>query len=339
MSNDKENALFIHRSEGSLPCRPPDNSLQQIIPSELKHYRTDSMNFKDQLALNLPFIIAVLFLLLTKNTDAVQCTANQISSLSVNGCDCQKSGVPVQCPLLAPQCGSPPTEVVPIYKNNGGQILWGQGCIDANFGCNGCYLWYGSLCQCLKNPGDCFQVQVSGNPIWALLSKKAPSGLITTSQKLPGILQLDQAPLPDLGWTLGQYILRNPQDKAVKYTRASGSLAMNSVATRSEEQIHIHVCDNPTSKLRQALSKLQRSDFAALAPVPGYSMWCQVAKHAGEDMLVAARISEFLTNILPPSAYCNKYKVGAGLITDPLDYSWACVTTGTTSAEELFCFS
>lgn len=296
------------------------------------------MKFKDQLALNPLFIIAVLFLVLTKNTEAAQCTANQISSLSVNGCDCQQSGVPVQCPLLAPQCGSPPTDVVPINQNNGGQILWGQGCVDANFGCHGCYLWYGSLCHCLKNPGVCTTIKVPGNPIWALLSNTAPRGLITTSQKLPGILQLDQAPQPHLGWQLGQYILKHPNpDPAVKYTRASGSLAMNSVATRTEEQIHIHVCDNPTSNLRQDLSKLLRSKYTTWELVPGYSLWCQVAPFSASDIDVAAIISDYLTTIPHLSASCDKYKVGAGLITDSHDYSWACVTTGTTSAEELFC--
>ncbi|KAL5366250.1 hypothetical protein BJX96DRAFT_169780 [Aspergillus floccosus] len=296
------------------------------------------MKFKDQFALTSLLIIAVLLLILPKNTEAAQCTANQISSLSVNGCDCQQSGVPVQCPLLAPQCGSPPTDVVPLNQYNGGQILWGEGCVDANFGCDGCYLWYGSLCHCLKSPGGCTRIlpAVPGNPIWALLSNTAPRGLITTSQKLPGILQLDQAPEPYRGWQLGQYILSHP-DPAVKYTRASGSLAMNSVATRTEEQIHIHVCDNPTSNLRQDLSKLPLSKYATLELVPGYSMWCQVATSSGSDIDVAKTISNYLKTIPHLSASCDKYKVGAGLITDSRDYSWACVTTGTKSAEELFC--
>lgn len=296
------------------------------------------MKFKDQLALNPLSIIAALFLVLIRNTEAAQCTANQISSLSVNGCDCQKSGVPVKCPLLAPQCGLPPNLAVPINQYNGGQVLWGEGCIDANFGCDGCYLWYGSLCECLKHPGGCTSTQpvVAGNPIWVLLSNTALRGLITTSQKLPGILQLDQAPEPDKGWQLGQETLKHP-DKSVKYTRARGALAMNSVATRTEEQIHIHVCDNPTSNLRRDLSKLLRSDYANLAPVPGYSMWCQVAPFSGTNINVAARIFDYLATIPHLAASCDKYKIGAGLITDTKDYSWACVTTGDVSAEELFC--
>lgn len=300
------------------------------------------MKFKDQLALNPLFIIAVLFLALIKNTEAVQCTADQISSLSVNGCDCQKHGGAVDCPLMAPQCGAAqhPNEVVKISRFNGGQILWGEGCIDANFGCNGCYLWFSSLCQCLKAPagGDCTRTMplIAGNPIWALLSKTAPSGLITTSQKLPGILQLDQAPEPDAGWQIGQFALRNPDTQHVTYTRDRGALAMNSVATRTEEQIHIHVCDNPTSNLRTVLSTLQRSKYtAALAPVPSLPLMCQVAQFSGTNIEVAPKIFDHLKTLA--SYDCDRNRVGAGLITDIKDYSWACVTTGNTGAEELFC--
>ncbi|KAK9371940.1 uncharacterized protein V1513DRAFT_285974 [Lipomyces chichibuensis] len=42
---------------------------------------------------------------------------------------------------------------------------------------------------------------------------------------------------------------------------------MNSVATRSEEQVHIHVCDNPASKIRDKLSSLWRDNYRTLQSV------------------------------------------------------------------------
>lgn len=300
------------------------------------------MMFKEKLALNPLFIIAVLFLVLTRNTEAAHCTANQISSLNVAGCDCQKSGVPAKCPLLSPQCGSPPSTNIRISPYNGGLNLWGQGCLDDNFACDGCYLWFGSLCYCLKSPGSCTLTTpvVPGNPIWVLLEKH---DLITTTQKLPGILELHLAPEPNRGWQLGQDTLNNPPTGA-PYTRTTGALAMNSLATRTEEQIHIHVCNNQNSKLRTLLSKQTRTDYATLTPVTldatfpaGSSMWCQVAKSANTNIDVAASIFAYLGKIPDYAASCEKFDVGAGLINDSHGYSWACVTTGTRGAEDLFC--
>jgi hypothetical protein len=184
-----------------------------------------------------------------------------------------------------------------------------------------------------------------GGRIWALLSKKAKKGLITTSQMLSGILELSQAPEPNGGWQLGQETFKSP-DTAVDYNRASGTLAMNSVATRTEEQIHIHVCDNKVSSLRAELTKLTRSHYTALTQVflpktvhSDSLLFCQVAPHSGDTIDVAASISTYLNNnILNYAASCDKFYVGAGLMTDDRDYSWACVTAGISAgAENLFC--
>ncbi|KAJ5626009.1 hypothetical protein N7510_002318 [Penicillium lagena] len=266
--------------------------------------------------------------------------------MQVTGCSCLQSGVAAKCPLLAPQCNSPtaPNEVVPISPFNGGQLLWGQGCIDANVPCNACYIWFGSLCRCLKNSADCTLAQpnVVGDPIWALLSNKAAHGLITTSQKLPGILQLKQAPEPNRGWQLGQSVLRNPPTTPAQYTRKTGALAMNSVSTRTEEQIHIHVCNNPTSVIRTILSRLPRAGYtqSTLVPLPlgfpaGSELRCQISPQPGMDINVANAILKYLG---PLHSYgCEQFRVGAGLIIDNYDYTWACVTTGTRGAEDLFC--
>lgn len=300
------------------------------------------MRFIQEHSLHPLFLTTFLLHLLIEGSTAVQCTSNQISSLNVAGCDCQQHGVPLKCPLYAPQCDSlvAPSTVVRINPNNGGLNLWGDGCIDGNFACNGCYLWFGSLCRCLKPAGTCTLTTpaVAGNPIWALLEDHM---LITTTQKLPGILELHLAPEPNRGWQLGQDTLRNPPQGAT-YTRATGALAMNSVATRTEEQIHIHVCENQSSIVRRELSMLTRSSYTTLtnvpiAGIPANSLKCQVAPFSGMNVNVATAIFDELNGIPNYAASCDKFLVGAGLITDIHDYTWVCVTTSTRAAEELFC--
>ncbi|KAK9321252.1 hypothetical protein V1517DRAFT_374887 [Lipomyces orientalis] len=298
--------------------------------------------------------IVVLVLVLVRNTACAPCTSNDIENMDVSGCDCPSqfpsppsdlTCVGTAAQVCSQTCGNPQTTIPSRAK----LIQCGQGCIAANSECNGCYVWFHSLCSCihdLQHGSTTTGCVASGNlnpghpnqPVWMLLNA---GDLITTTQQLTGILQLNNAHDPDGGWRLGQQLF---QQGHAGINRAAGSLAMNSVATRSEEQVHIHVCNNPTSHLRDTLSSLWRGNYGTLQSVPltsgfkpGSEMSCRVSANKGEVINMARDINDYLGSHASPPASCGAYYVGAGVITDANDYTWACVTTGTRSAEELFC--
>jgi len=166
--------------------------------------------------------------------------------------------------------------------------------------------------------------------------------LITTTQTIPGILQLGS---DNTGWQLGQTQLASPGIPLVSSTatRKTGTLSVNSVLRRTEEQIHIHVCD-ASSQLRTYLTTIALpGHFKVLAPLPTSflpnfptgTIWCQASQTKGDQRVdVAGITAEYLKN----ANGCEKSRVGAGLITDGNDYSWACITTAQDfSAEDLFC--
>jgi hypothetical protein len=161
--------------------------------------------------------------------------------------------------------------------------------------------------------------------------------LITTTQLIPGILQLDTAPDIDGGFRLGQDTL------STQGIRSTGTLAMNSVSTRSEEQIHIHVCDYPGSPLRDIIDGLDVNKYKSSQPVDlsalhksNAAMNCRVAPNPGVDVNTGRDVVEWLKQY-QGSNNCAQYNVGAGFITDSNDNSWACVVTGARAAENLFC--
>jgi hypothetical protein len=169
--------------------------------------------------------------------------------------------------------------------------------------------------------------------------------IITITDLIPGILSVDTADDPDGGFRLGQDTLRN-KFLGQKYDRQTGTLAMNSVVTRSEEQIHIHMCFSQFSGVRKILDRLTLSDYLNLAwvdlatlkkPDAPY-MYCRASTNKGGDINMAREISgylHYLTATLGPNN-CAKYTVGAGVITDSNDYSWAYVTIGRRAAETIF---
>jgi len=245
------------------------------------------------------------------------------------------------CPITCNP--SPPSPVVPRAELS----QCGSGCVNANSKCNGCYIWFSSLCRCLRDFQFGFQTDCKASPdigtglpqpqqppSWVLLRT---GDLITTTQLIPGILQLNTAPDIDGGFRLGQNTLNDQQ------IRGTGTLAMNGVSTRSEEQIHIHVCDYPGSPLRDILDGLDVNKYKTSQSVPlgalhkpNAAMNCRVSPNQGVDINMARDITDWLKQY-HGSNDCAQYNVGAGVITDSSDYSWACVVTGARAAENLFC--
>lgn len=259
-----------------------------------------------------------LILLLPWLTSAAECTQSDISHLSVSGCTCQKffTSCPLTCPLGG-GCG----------QNSNTVKKCDVGCTDDNKDCSTCNLYYGGLCRCIQD-GDCFHDPSTGS--WTLLHART---LITTPHLLPGILQLGT---DNNGWKLGQIALSTGKVSSV----SAGTLAMNSVTSRTEEQIHIHVCDRPTSVFQQYLDKKNAAHYSQLTAIDfdqlGFqknSIQCQALKTKNFDM--AKLTSDYLNKL---GAGCAKYHVGAGLITDKQGYTWGCITTQG-SAEFLFCMN
>lgn len=279
------------------------------------------------------------------------CTSDDIIKMDVSQCDCptkfpsdQKN---LSC-LTNPQtcyqaCGTPPIKV----PSRAQLTTCGSGCVTTNSDCNGCYIWFHSLCGCIHDlqsptpkasciPDRHITPGKASPPAWIVTSG---GDLITTTQLLPGILQLNTAPEADAGFQLGQKTLRSGHPTRY-YSRQNGTLAMNSVSTRSEEQIHIHLCENVASLTRDLLSGVNRSDYKLLNRVkippglqPDSAMYCRVSSSPGTNIDVAPDI----LHVLSFTKACDLYNVGAGLLTDRHDYSWSCVTAGNRSAEGIFC--
>jgi hypothetical protein len=290
--------------------------------------------------------IMALMLVLPMDTSAAICSSDAISRMDVKtGCECATNFPSTNCVACSlPSCGTPP-RVITLF---GKLSTCGHGCVNGNIGCGACYLWFDSLCDCIHRlenglNTDCISSEdlTLGPPnkaIWMLLNSRTE---ITTTQLVPGILELHQVTDSDAGFRLGQEVLQ--QNKI--FSRASGALALNSVATREQEQIHIHVCNNPpNSKLRNVLNTLTRTKFKILNSVPlpnfppGSAMSCRVAPNPSLSIDMARDINNYLLSTVAKAPQsCDQYYVGAGVITDKNDYSWACVTTGTKSAEDIFC--
>jgi hypothetical protein len=153
--------------------------------------------------------------------------------------------------------------------------------------------------------------------------------LITTNLPLYGIEDLHYAdPYADDGWLFGQK----------HYNRSTQALAMNSKASRTQEQIHIHVCDiknqpcNQSGRTRDILSCLDRGHYKNMESVPLMpgDTKCKVANNTGSPIDIAEDIKREMQKD------CNVY-IGAGIITDRKDYTWACVTDSPQAAEWIYC--
>lgn len=281
------------------------------------------------------------------------CTSDDIAKMNVRGCTCPStfpqppsnlvcvtpSG---QCPI---NCNPPPPPSPVIPRAELSQCY--SGCVDANFECNGCYIWFSSLCRCIQDFQAGTQTtciaspsigvgppQPNQSPSWVVLGG---GDLITTTDLIPGILQLSSAADVDGGFRLGQDTLNN------RGIRGTGTLAINSVSTRSEEQIHIHVCDHPGSAVRGILDELRRDDYKTTSsvdlsalPEPSAAMSCRASPNRGEDINMGRDIVDWLTQYAGTTT-CAQYDVGAGVIVDSNDHSWACITTGHRASERLFC--
>lgn len=161
--------------------------------------------------------------------------------------------------------------------------------------------------------------------------------LITSTLPVSGIENLRDAGIhADDGWRFAQK----------NYNRSAQALVMNSMAARTEEQIHIHVCDikdqpcNQSGRTREILSCLSRDtssrdDFKKLKAVPLMpgDTKCKVSPTKGSQG--SLDIAEDIETEIRKKD-CKLY-TGAAIITDKNDFTWACVTDSPVAAEYIYC--
>jgi len=275
---------------------------------------------------------------LEDNTSQSQCTSNDIIKLNVAGCTCPEPNT--DCSHFKYVCAG---QSFPANSGLQTGSTCGEGSNSAS--CKSCYIWSHGFCSCVQNilakkTTNCKSspsLQSGVDTIWMLNEGR---DLITINKPVPGILELSSLPSTpidyrNVGWRLGQSVSN----------RTSNALAMNSALRRSEEQIHIHVCDvfqyGNSGQTRDMLTSLKKSDYTTLKKVVKsgleMEMFCRVSSSKNLPSKGAIiDIADDIADILKRQDIC-RYQVGAGIVTDNDDYTWACVTTGSNAAESIFC--
>jgi hypothetical protein len=242
------------------------------------------------------------------------CSTDRIEkgATALGGCQCsagkEKEPKCQKCPLT--ECN------VPGLLSVSRLATCNQGCIDANHPCDNCFLWFDSVCNCQKH-GNCPTFNL--NPEWVRI---ASGKLISTTKKTPGVLQL-QSEAP---WQYGQRDLDRPNK----------ALTINSVKTRTQEQIHIHVC--PVKEIVQRILASQKyTDFQDMGPikmpVADPNPWlCKVNPTKGQTI---SGVTADLQNQIK-KAKCKDF-IGAAVVVDSNDRAWACVTTDDQPTQYTFC--
>ncbi|KAJ5677361.1 uncharacterized protein N7477_002994 [Penicillium maclennaniae] len=241
------------------------------------------------------------------------CKGNEITTRQVSHCQCQLT-VGTQCKNCdlsqdCPNSGS-------IYSHSQLEKC-GVGCTDDNNACNSCYIWFEQLCKCLQDGAAvCPQSpSTSAGAYWVLMSS---GSLMTTTQLIPGIRELS---IED-PWEWGQQL----------YTRGSQALAINSARTRSQEQIHMHIC-SINQAAQTYLDNLDHTNYQSLTKIPGKPWYCRANQNKGQPI---SGVTADTQNRLASGQVCVDY-VGAAVIVDSRDRTWACVTYDDSTTEYVFC--
>jgi hypothetical protein len=149
--------------------------------------------------------------------------------------------------------------------------------------------------------------------VWALLETPGTKdNLITTTQFLPGILQMK--PSDDEAWIFAQS----------QYKPTTQALAMNPVLVRTMEQVHIHVCDRNKAMGTLLAKETIRSSSDLVQLANDKEMYCLGVDHSVTVKGFAGILHGFLSQL--PKTVCRDM-VGAGIIRDDKSRMWACATT------------
>lgn len=259
--------------------------------------------------------LILLVLSIASQVLALACTSKDIETGNVKNCDCDNT-----FSTCATKC-SPER----YGLNKCGNCGLGQ-----NYKCTSCNVYYSSLgvCGCLKELINKSSACIGGKPwsgsgtppVWTLHNGANP--LISSTVLSAGVEDLAKMPDKNGGWELG---MKNINHK-------SQALAMNSQSSRTENQIHIHIC----SKNRNAeneLSSLDKSKYTTLSPVTGknwppknVNVYCEAKASTPSSSVV-----DWLKTHTKEEPH-----VGIGVLTDTHGDWWTCASVGG-AAEHIFC--
>ncbi|KAL7914668.1 hypothetical protein GGI35DRAFT_434960 [Trichoderma velutinum] len=215
------------------------------------------------------------------------------------------------------------------------------GCTDDDKECTGCGLWFSTLCTCLRYD-DCNKTASYSNPpkdqaIFVLTN--SDERLVTTTDLLPGILEMaNNPPRYEVGWKFAQGNF-DPKTQA---------LVLNSVRSRTHEQLHIHVCDKPEPadpRVLAILDNIPKKDHnlgRQLKQVANHEdLYCRTIEAGSKDMNVydfVAAIKEVLDNqsLDVDGKICHGF-AGAAIIRDNHLNIWACVSGNRDGPLSRFC--
>lgn len=253
----------------------------------------------------------------TSKKRATYCSSVQIHSMDVAQCDCQPQQS--SCSTICPVC-------TPVLQSKKYTLSCTGGCTDQESSCEGCGIWFHTLCDCLKNQAICTTsgpVTQGGPMIWALLSQGSGDNLVTTTDLLPGILEMAANPTRyDPGWVFAQR----------QYQPSTQALALNSYRARTQEQLHIHVCtlNQGTYNTLSSEPLISSGHLEQLTGDP--SLYCLTVPGGGTVNHFASTIQDFLNH----NTVCQEL-VGAGIMQDKHGNTWACVTTNSAGPIGKFC--
>lgn len=293
-----------------------------------KHAQSTIMKINSKQLLG--FISTIMALMFTLPSYTIgqppPCLTNNLVNNQVAQCACAEQYTEKNCH----QCVDPQCTTAPLSAH----LNSCNGCTNDDITCGtACSLYFTGLCHCLKGIGHGCQ----NNGKWWLLNSHF---IITSQDKIAGILQLG---FDNGGWAFGQSLLKGGVSQNGKnIQRDTGTLSVNSVTVRDQDQIHIHVCYNQNSGLRNYLTSLNKGDYVNLKRIsmaftgfPSDTILCQASQSQGASDINVASIT---ANYVNGRTQCYKDDIGAGLITDKNDYSWVCLTTTrSASAEQLLC--
>jgi hypothetical protein len=268
------------------------------------------MKFDKVFNINICLVLTLALRSCSAQGPAKHCHSDWIQNDDLHNCDCDPgSATTCQNCDLGGCNGIPLTSTSQLKKSH-----CYEGCTEANWGCNSCFLWFESVCNCVQT-GNC---KSSSSGLWIRLNKE----LLSTTQRVPGILELTSEEPWDWGQTL--------------YDRGTQALVINSVKTRKQEQIHFHICDG---KLQPGAPKfilgaLDYQKFQKPTQVPGHPHWlCRV--ESAKDTPISGVTADIRTQTATGGP-CSKL-VGAAVLVDSHDRTWTCLTTGIESTQGIFC--
>lgn len=253
------------------------------------------------------------------------CNSTQIINMDMTGCECrgQQTGCTGKDSTDCSVCNG-----LSAIKN---VTSCDGGCTDKESSCQGCGLWFHSLCDCLKNPQWCTvtsaAIKKNDSPIWVLLSQPGASeNLTTTNLRVSGILDTYEKPkFFDAGWAFSQSVYK-AQDQA---------LAMNSVRVRTHEQIHTHICrrnDDLYDKLAsEHIKNFNSVNMTRLESDP--ELYCVAVQNGG----IVQDFSSALGRFFEAHPHTCKERIGAGILQDKYKNTWACATNSSSGPLGKFC--